>query len=246
MYSFVIPLNRQRKDRLIGCIKNIKHVFGQYINDYEIIVVEQQDEPFKLGQLRNVGFSLCNFGITIFVDVDMRFCGPYIHFKHLLNKYKAPLVCWQYISQVDEDEKYKLTERTGEWLQKGKGWGGVNAFTTKQFLDCSGYSNLLAGWGKEDDLIAYRSGMRRLKDQEILHVYHERKKERNRYLKHNTKILELTKQNQIFHYLDGWQQTIADISELYVYKNIRKYQVSNIRVDKDKYIKLYNEMLKIA
>jgi len=100
MISFIVPLNKRKLDRLDGLFYNISNLYG-YPNDsnYEFIVIEQEEkEPFKLGQNRNIGFKKAIGDIVVFLDVDIRLKN-YLNFEEKLNNKKDnSLVCWELCS----------------------------------------------------------------------------------------------------------------------------------------------------
>jgi predicted glycosyltransferase involved in capsule biosynthesis len=256
MISFIIPLNERKLDRLPGLYYNISKYYDYPNKDnYEIIIIEQnKNEPFKLGQNRNIGFNKSNGSIIVFLDVDIRFKN-YIDFDDMLKKSKnRPIICWKYITQVDEDPIYNLIERQKDRKIEGLGKAGCIAFTRQQFIDSCGYSNLMIGWGKEDEMLFYRSNIIRENSIEIYHVFHKDKREKwgikddkiGEALDRNVKIVKMYRDEKIIlKQEDGFNQTMSDCSLLDVkYKEFyRHYFVSNIGVTKNfKYMKLYEEM----
>lgn len=254
MISFIVPLNKRKLDRLEGLFYNISNLYGYPNNlNYEFIIIEQdEEEPFKLGQDRNIGFKKSIGDIVIFLDVDIRL-KKYLNFEEKLNnKEGKSLVCWEYITQVNEDNNFNLIE-TENKLKKGKGKGGCIAFKKENFIKSCGYSNLIIGWGKEDELLKSRIKLERIEDLEIYHVYHKDKREKwgikkenlGIALDRNVRIVNMVRSGLIDSAEDGYNQTISDIAlkeEKYngLYKH---YTVSNIRVSHDfKYIELYKEI----
>lgn len=252
MISFIVPLNERKTDRLLGLVNNLSKIYKDDL--YEIIVVEQDiDEPFRLGQMRNLGFQKSKGDLIVFIDVDIRL-KKRIDFSKEISLRRRPLVCWEFIIQVDEDEYYNIIEREGR--RKGVGKGGCIAFTRKQFEKAGGNTNLIVGWGKEDDILKYRSDMVRLMGQEIYHVFHEDKREKwglgedrkflGIALDRNVRIANLIRDGKVNKLKDGYAQTKADCKIIKDSALYRHYLFSNVGVSSDfEYMDLYNEIDKL-
>jgi hypothetical protein len=103
-------------------------------HDYHVVVVEQEPgKPFNRGKLVNVGFEHCGQDSDVIVphDVDMLpVTVDYVTTPH------KPLSLVSVGPKLPR--KWKLY------------FGGVNAFTPKQFRKIDGFSNEYWGWGSED------------------------------------------------------------------------------------------------
>ena len=253
MISFIIPLNERKLNRLDGLLYNIEKYYGKPSKDnYEVIIINQDiKEPFKLGQNRNLGFKESIGDIIVFLDVDIRFKNKLSFKEILLNSKNRPVICWEFIIQINEDENYNIVEI--EEKKKGVGKGGCTVFTRDQYKKSYGHSNLILGWGKEDNVLYYRTNFIRLIGSEIYHVYHKDKRELwgldkkilSKTLSKNVEIVNMVRDGKIDSEKDGFNQTIA---EVFLYKEelnglLKYYNVSNITVsEKFKYIELYNEI----
>lgn len=150
MISFIIPLSKNRSYLLSGCLYNLEKLYESI--PYEILIIElDEHEPFKLGQVRNVGYKKSVGDIVVFIDVDIRIPN-FIDFYGSL-KTMGPFIAWNMISNVNE-----ISPGVFEVLDRRKrlGHGGCLAFYRDQFEFSGGHSNLLIGWGFEDEILAMR------------------------------------------------------------------------------------------
>ena len=256
MISFIIPLNHRKLDRLNGLYRNISVYYGQPCKEnYEIIIIEQnQNEPFKLGQNRNIGFKESVGDVVVFLDVDIRFKNKIDFINVLKNSKNRSVICWEFITQVTENSDYVLTELGAK--KKGVGKGGCVVFNREDYIKSCGHSNLVLGWGKEDEILLYRSNMTRLNGVEIYHVFHKDKRDMwglsigslGKALDRNVKLVNMVRDGAIDKKYDSFNETLSDIV-LYSKKYegfVRHYTVSNIRVpDNFRYMNLYDEMKKL-
>ena len=253
MISFIIPLNERKLDRLDGLLYNIERYYGKPSeNNYEVIIINQNiNESFKLGQNRNVGFQKSIGDIIVFLDVDIRFKNK-LNFEEILLKSKnRPVVCWEFIIQINEDENYNITELSEK--QKGVGKGGCIAFKREQYIKSCGHSNLIFGWGKEDDILAYRSNLIRLTGVEIYHFYHKDKRQwgldkekMKKALSMNVDLVNMVRDGKIDSEKDGFMQTVASFDSIKKYNNkyIRFFNVSNVGVSYEyEYLELYYRIM---
>lgn len=166
-YSFIIPF-RHRNEHKINLIKNI----NKFYNDYEIIFVEQDDDLlFRRGQLCNIGFLQSIGDIIIFHDVDIRHYKT-INFSNLLTTLpntNLGIVCFNKISDIEEYDinKYKIIQIK----DRPDAYGGCTAFIRENFIKSFGFSNIIRGWGGEDNILHIRSNLFRLNNT-LLHVQH--------------------------------------------------------------------------
>lgn len=164
--SFIVPL-RGRENMIAGFEYNIQQIFGNYA--YEIIYVHQNNNKlFRRGQLCNIGFQAARGNIIIFQDIDIRHLRPIVP-KTLLNQLQAPFVAFDKITQLEEfaPGHYNLLETQ----ERPSGWGACAIFTREQFILSGGFSNLILGWGAEDNIMQKRANFVRYK-QDLGHVKH--------------------------------------------------------------------------
>lgn len=238
--SFIIPI-RGREDQIAGLEYNISKYFQDY--NYEIIYVHQNDNKlFKRGQLCNIGFKEAKGEIIIFQDVDIRHFRK-IDVKKLLEYYRAPFVAFDQITQIYE---HKLGEYQNIKTEKRiNGWGACTVFNRKQFIESGGFSNLIFGWGAEDNILNERTHFKRL-NQNLGHVYHSASQDiKSKSYKNNVSLWTSIK--NIDSKKDGINQTIYNINKKIKNSNILNLSVVNIRVPNDyEYISLYEKYAKDA
>lgn len=240
MISFIVPINQDRLYLLDGLVYNIRKCYrgGQY----EIIVAEQNnDEPFKLGQVRNIGFKKSSGRVIAIVDVDIRFIEK-IDFEEMTSRMKRPFVPWSHlITIIEEDFKNPIIT---EERQKRPGHGGCIVFKRSEFEASNGYSNLLVGWGAEDGIISIRCPLTKL-GMDIYHVKHGKQTGKfgvnSKATTHNQKMYNSdASRNKM---LDGYRQTLFDEVIISESGTVKHYLVSNIRVaDNFEYMDLHKEM----
>jgi hypothetical protein len=131
--SIIIPYrNRQVAYRQI--IPSLKKYIPRQIENFEIIIVEQNDnEPFNKGLLNNIGFTLAEGDYVCFHDVDLL---PEIA------DYSYPIAPTHMSSHCSQFNYINIPDKI---------MGGVILFTKEDLLKVNGYSNEFNGWGKEDD-----------------------------------------------------------------------------------------------
>lgn len=164
--SFIVPL-RGRETMIAGFEHNIQQMFGHYA--YEIIYVYQNDNKlFRRGQLCNIGFQAARGNIIIFQDIDIRHLRTFAP-NTLLNQFQSPFVAFDKITQLEElaPGRYNFLETQ----ERPSGWGACAIFTREQFILSGGFSNLILGWGAEDNIMQKRAGFVRYK-QDLGHVKH--------------------------------------------------------------------------
>tara|TARA_B100001287_G_C22681736_1_gene530827 strand:+ start:538 stop:2040 length:1503 start_codon:yes stop_codon:yes gene_type:complete len=138
----VIVPYRDREEHLKEFAPHIK----KYLSDQGIpnilIIVEQADnQSFNRAKLMNIGYDLlkdkCDY--FCFHDIDLL---PEKDVDYSYSKYPTHLSA--YCSQFD----YKLPYETL--------FGGVTMFNKEDFIKVNGFSNMMWGWGGEDDEIRLR------------------------------------------------------------------------------------------
>jgi glycosyltransferase involved in cell wall biosynthesis len=236
--SFIIPI-RGRDDQMIGLEYNIKKYFDDF--NYEILYVNQKDNKlFKRGQLCNAGFKESKGDIIIFQDVDIRHLRK-IDPEKLLNDFNSPFVAFDKITQIYENrvgnyEKIQTEDRP-------YGWGACSIFYREHFINSGGFSNLVFGWGAEDNILNSRSNFKRLL-QDLGHVYHEPLRKNSAIFEsewHKNNVLAMETDSDRDHLKDGYLQTMYDINIIQKDSNIKFLNISNIRVCKDYEYKILYE-----
>jgi len=240
--SFLIVFNKSRNNLVKGIINNV----GSFFNERkEIILAEQNNEEvFRLGQMRNLAFKKSSGDILVFLDVDMRFKNK-INFKELCETLKQPYLPWDRIINVKE-ENGKLIEIEERENCLG-GYGGCVVYTRKQFEKSMGFSNLIAGWGGEDNVINQRLPLLRLRGI-IYHVAHDYKPSSSCASKlaiRNRDFWKTDRQREKNE--DSYEHTIADQHLVKCYGEVKHYFFEKIRVpDKFKYHTLYEELTRLV
>jgi len=238
--SFIIPI-RDRDSMKEGLERNIQEIFGGF--SYEIIYVQQNDERlFRRGQLCNIGFRESLGDIIIFQDADIRHLRS-MDPRALLRKFKKPFVAFDKITQLNEKEigSYELLGTESRLF----GWGACAVFYREQFMLSGGFSNLVFGWGAEDNIMHARTNFQRL-EQDLGHVYHEplrfsKKVHESVWYKNNRFVLETDKNRD--KYKDGYIQTRYNATRDSNCSYIHTINVESISVATDfKYKTLYEQM----
>jgi predicted glycosyltransferase involved in capsule biosynthesis len=226
--SFIVIFNKRKIDRLNGILINIDKMFLKTIpnSKYEIILAEQkEDEAFRSGQLRNLGFKMSSGNIIVFMDIDTRILQP-VNIYDIIDNNK-PILFWKWIVDVTDGDTINIKSAP----KLCAGTGGLNIFTRSQFENSCGFSNLCIGWGCEDSLLYRRMQPKRL-NYTIGHVYHARNRELWGVDKdanqHNKNIVNSDiNRNKLF---DSFKQTISNIDVISINNNIKHYIFSNISV----------------
>ena len=149
MISFIVPISKRKIDRIDALLFNISKFYRN--DEHEVIIAELSDsEGFKLGQIRNLGFKKSSGDIVVFIDVDIRLKDK-VDFKEELELHNVPVVCWRNIIKAVEFKVGDIEEIS--YPQEGRGLAGCFAQYREQFIKANGFSNLLIGWGKEDDIL---------------------------------------------------------------------------------------------
>ncbi|KAI9559313.1 hypothetical protein GHT06_016102 [Daphnia sinensis] len=145
--AIVVPY-RNRKDHLTVFLHYMHPLLQRQQLNYVVIVVEQSSRSaFNRGMLMNIGFNEAQlqeeFQCFIFHDVDL-----------LPEDDGNPYTCpeegkpRQMSFSIDNWNNYKPTAANH--------FGGVTAFSAKDFQKVNGYSNSFWGWGGEDDQLYQR------------------------------------------------------------------------------------------
>jgi len=115
------------------------------ISKFHIFIVEQSDDgrKFNRGKLLNIGFSLAAargpYDSYIFHDVDLLPYGSVMEWYAMHPRSPVHIArCWD---RYNDNEKY---------------FGGIVAFSGKDFKAIDGFPNTFWGWGGEDDELQRR------------------------------------------------------------------------------------------
>jgi glycosyltransferase involved in cell wall biosynthesis len=194
MVSFIIPYRSNRENH----IKNLEANISKYYSDYEIIIAEQDDnEPFKRGQLLNLGFKKSSSDIVVFMDVDIRFVD-FLDYEKIMNENGRPFLPWDHRQQIVENGVNDFLILEDECYYCTQGFGGMTVFTRRQFEKSCGFSNLYIGWGGEDTIINLRSGSINRIPGKLYHIKHpsymkEFDPTKDKYTVHNRKMISVHK-----------------------------------------------------
>lgn len=152
-YSFIICY-RDRAEHLKKTVLRLQEAFSAYAtdHDYEIIVVEQNDNlKFRRANLLNEGAKVANGDVLIFHDVD--------YYPEYVNYWEPGCDVFLPVKRV-EFVNMDLSPRDTKDIPGGyrhfkdsvdaNFFGGVTAFTKDAFFKINGFSPLFVGWGFED------------------------------------------------------------------------------------------------
>lgn len=245
LISFVIPI-MGRDYHIEGLEKNIEKMFSDF--KYELLYIHQEDyNLFMRGQLCNIGFKESKGDLVIFQDVDIRHLNKFDPYS-IMNTLKSPYVAFDKITQLNEPSigNYSIIETES----RESGWGACSIFTRDQFVESGGFSNLVFGWGAEDNIMNTRCNFKRFK-QNLGHVYHyplrfDEKTQNSKFLKNNRDVLY--SQSSVSSKYDNFSHTEYKVEKKILKSdNIINIHVGNITVPSDfKYSSLYQEYYRVA
>jgi predicted glycosyltransferase involved in capsule biosynthesis len=136
--SIVVPY-RDREEHLKQFLPHMQESGVLNGIDYEILIVEQDDNPFNRGKLLNVGaVESPDSDYYAFHDVDM-----------------LPLESDYSFSEIPTHLASEA-EQFGWRLPYEGYFGGVTMFDKENFFKINGYANEYWGWGCEDDDVLHR------------------------------------------------------------------------------------------
>ncbi len=156
--TFVIP-NRGGK-HIDFVIKQLKRF---YPNEKYVVVVQEDNEPFKRGPIFNVSYEYTDTEYLCFIDNDIFFKN----FVDLIGIYKTR-GC-QVLQPFNVIEQVTLTGESYTVTKIGKPniitdnhtfgpRGGITFVSRETFKNLNGFSSLLMGYGYEDNEFACRCG----------------------------------------------------------------------------------------
>ena len=156
--TFIIP-NRGGK-HIDFVIKQLKRF---YPNEKYVVVVQEDNEPFKRGPIFNVSYEYTDTEYLCFIDNDIFFKN----FVDLIGIYKTR-GC-QVLQPFNVIEQVTITGDTYTVTKVGKPniitdnhtfgpRGGITFVSRETFKNLNGFSSLLMGYGYEDNEFACRCG----------------------------------------------------------------------------------------
>lgn len=188
---------RDRETMLSYFVKSIH----KFYPESKIIIAEQcDDKPFLQGQLLNLCYQNSFGKVLVFMDVDIRFREKLdiLKFVPIMNH---PFLAYSDLWHCNINGRV-MGIRNGSKHSNG----GCCVFTREQFEASSGYSNLLVGWGGDDDLLSERVGGFERLEHTMLHVKHARLK-RGEIYEGNLQAYRTDSTRD--RHLDGFRQTTA-------------------------------------
>ena len=137
--SVIIPY-RKREEALKMIIPALEAYLSKQVEDYEILVIEQNDnELFNKGLLNNIGFLLTeDSNYVCFHDVDL--IPQYSDYSYPTKPCHLSTFCSQF-NYIETPDAIM---------------GGVNLFTIEDFKKINGYPISYIGWGGEDNNLHIR------------------------------------------------------------------------------------------
>jgi len=135
--TLIIPF-RNREEHLQEFLPAVKQRLSEQKIDYEIIIVEQDDQLFfNKAKLMNIATLHANSGSEYFVFHDVDSMPTNIDYRYS----NQTIRLFNYIKRGENDfEEYPQTV-----------FGGAILVPKKIFFDINGFSNKYWQWGKEDD-----------------------------------------------------------------------------------------------
>ncbi|EFX71942.1 hypothetical protein DAPPUDRAFT_111185 [Daphnia pulex] len=220
--AIIVPY-RNRKNDLKIFLRYMHPFLQRQQLEYVVVVVEQSEGlPFNRGMLMNIGFKETQlqeiYQCFIFHDVDLL---P----ENDGNLYSCP-----------EEGKPRQMAFAIDVPTPLAHFGGVTAFSAKDFQNVNGFSNLFWGWGNEDDDLYQR----------VLHhnLTVTRMFEKEPSLSHVTRYIMLDhpiadpNPDRIGLLLDGIDRMSSDgLNNLYYKKIFSKYKPLYIHI----YVEIYEK-----
>jgi glycosyltransferase involved in cell wall biosynthesis len=149
-YSIIIPY-RNRENHLAKILPRLHDIFQK--NDYEIIIVEQDDDDkFQKNSLYNIAAKRANGELLIFHDVDYY---PASDVSYDTDEYTPlyPVGKVKFLDVNDVERKYEDIPAgyRNFHFNVGDHSGGVFVLHKNLFEKVNGLNPYYRGWGKEDD-----------------------------------------------------------------------------------------------
>ena len=148
----VVFCYRNRAEHLAITVPQIRKVLEEQ-GEVEMIVIEQDDDqPFRRGNLLNEGAKLATGDIIILHDADYYPANNTVYFDGNVDVF-LPI---KQVEFVKNDLTIRPLEEVPSGYRKFKDsvddnfFGGVISFKRDAFFKCGGYSPLYKGWGLED------------------------------------------------------------------------------------------------
>jgi glycosyltransferase involved in cell wall biosynthesis len=235
-YSIIIPY-RNREEHLSKILPKLESVFHK--TEYEIIVVEQDDEDkFQKNSLYNIAGTISNGELLIFHDVDY-YPSDSIRPESYYTNSKTPLYPVGKVIFLDKDDKPRdfLDIPAGYrnfHVDVGNHSGGIFVLHKDLFHDIKGLNPYYRGWGKEDDdtrerLKLFGCEWKRNNEGLFYGLYHEDSKpdDNDKDFINNHTMLYHIKQN----YQYGYNHVSADVEEFEAGENVRWLKVKNFEYE---------------
>jgi len=239
MLNIICPY-RGRENMFLDFIQHYRNFYP----DSNIYMVEQNDDdPFKRGQLVNVIFkdllNKNNIDNIVVIDIDLRLFYK-IDFEMLIEKYHSVIVPFDNILlyNIKDIGEYEKSTRTPYFQTGDKVMGGITTFNKNVFINCNGFSNLYIGWGCEDSDFINRNKIVNREKNDIFHLEHPRIVFN---IKRNAMIYNNIKSD---YHQDGFLQTTSsEILIKEIESQVFHYKIKNISVIPNffynKYIDIY-------
>jgi hypothetical protein len=198
--AFFIPFRDQpqdslnqgagRADNLIQWLEYMRNNLPpQIIGNSHVFIIEQTHESglFNKGSLFNIGFdhlfhdnNTPSFDYMVFHDVDQVPDQSIISFIYDYRAVPTKLIArttWNYTTTVDD--RNVTSPPANERLLGTYDVGGVLMMTPDHYRCTNGFSNIMSGWGGEDDNMAIRinhhiSGYRIVENGQFRGLHHPR------------------------------------------------------------------------
>jgi len=188
---------RDRERMLSHFVKSIH----KFYPESKIIIAEQcDDKPFLQGQLLNLAYKYSTGKIVVFMDVDVRFRKK-LDILEIVPAIDHPFLAYNDLWHCDMNGRVVAIRKGSDSSN-----GGCCIFTREQFEASSGYSNLIVGWGGDDDILNGRVGGFVRLENVMLHVRHPRLK-RGEIYEGNLHAYKTDDMRD--KHLDGFRQTTA-------------------------------------
>lgn len=225
--SFIIP-NRGGSN-INFVIQKIKDCFGSLYEINFYVISQDDNEPFKRGQLFNIAHKYATGKYLCFMDNDTFFEKGF----NIIDVYEKlgciglqPFTLVKQVS-ISSNGHYKVNS---EEVKNKYGKGAITFIKKDAFEKINGYSNLYIGYGCEDTDFDRRCGGLKDINAAICHITHPRRNA-DKHWDVNKKISGTS--NKRDTNLDSYKQTTCKIKSIMAEKDITKISVSDIGISDD-------------